>query len=170
MTEKSRLPKRLSVVPLTVEAFAPYGDVIDGAGALSFVANGGAAFVHRDLARVDVGAFGGRVCVSWVQTAPRPLPIDIKVMERHALGSQAFVPLDGARLLTIVAPGGDFDANAIIAFLGAPSQGVNYKRGVWHHPLVALDRESKLVILDREGAGENLELITLGEPWVIENL
>lgn len=170
MGRTSGFARRLETRPLTAESFAPYGEVIDGRGEPSFTANGGAARVHRDLARVDVGGDDGRVCISWVRSAPKAPPFEIKMMERHPLGSQSFVPLDGARLLVIVAPEGGFDPQAVVAFLGAPSQGVNYRRGVWHSPLIALDRESDLVIVDREGPGENLELITLAEPLTIDAL
>ena len=156
--------------PLTAEAFRPYGEVIDASGNPNFLANGGAAQVHRDLAAVDVGAHGGRICLSVVRTAPAALPLRIAVMERHPLGSQAFVPLDGAQFLVVVAPEGELDPTAIVAFQGSPSQGVNYRRGVWHHPLIALHRESDFVVIDREGEGENLNLETLSNPLAINSL
>lgn len=166
--EAGARPRRITLRPLTSEAFKPYGDVIDASSAPTFLANDGAARVHRDLAHVDVGAEGGRVCISVVRGAPTALPLRIAVMERHPLGSQAFVPLDGARLLLVVAPEGDLDAEAIVAFVGAPSQGVNYRRGVWHHPLIALHRASAFVVIDREGEGVNLNLERLAEPLVID--
>lgn len=154
---------------LTAEAFAPYGEVIDASGNPSYLANGGAAQVHRDIAALDLDA-EGRVCVSVVRTAPTALPLRIAVMERHPLGSQAFVPLGGSELLVVVAPAGDLDPSAIVAFHCSPSQGVNYRRGVWHHPLIALNRTSDFVIIDRQGEGENLELVAIEEPLVIDPL
>ncbi len=161
---------RLAVRRLTAEAFRPYGEVIDASGNPSFLANGGAAQVHRDLAAIDFGANGGRICLSVMRTAPAALPLRIAVMERHPLGSQAFVPLDGAEFLVVVAPAGDIDPSTIVAFQGSRSQGVNYRRGVWHHPLIALHRSSDFVVIDREGEGENLILDTIAEPLVIDSL
>jgi ureidoglycolate lyase len=161
---------RVRVCHLTAEAFRQYGDVIDASGTPSYLANGGAAQVHRDLAAVDLAADGGRVCVSVVRTAPTALPLRITVMERHPLGSQAFVPLGGAELLVLVAPEGDLDPSAIVAFQCSPSQGVNYRPGIWHHPLIALHRTSDFVVIDRQGEGENLELVTITEPLVIDSL
>jgi ureidoglycolate lyase len=167
------MPAAITRVPvrhLTAEAFAPYGDVIDASGNPSYLANGGAAQVHRDLAAVDLDADGGRVCVSVVRTSPAPLPLRVGVMERHPLGSQAFVPLGGAEFLVVVAPAGDLDPSAIVAFQCSPSQGVNYRRGIWHHPLIALHRTSDFVVIDRQGDGENLVLVTIREPLVIDSL
>lgn len=161
---------RISVLRLTAEAFRAYGDVIDASGNPTALANGGAAQVHRDIAEVDLAAGGGRVCVSVVRTAPTALPLRIAVMERHPLGSQAFVPLDGAESLVVVAPAGSLDPAAIVAFQCSPSQGVNYKRGIWHHPLIALNRVSDFVVIDRQGEGENLELATITAPLVIDTL
>lgn len=161
---------RVPVRRLTAEAFGPYGDVIDASGNPSYLANGGAAQVHRDIAAVDLAADGGRVCVSVVRTAPTALPLRITVMERHPLGSQAFVPLDGAECLVVVAPAGDLNASAIVAFQCSPSQGVNYRRGTWHHPLIALHGASDFVVIDRQGEGENLELVAITEPLVIGTL
>ena len=89
-------------------------------------------------------------------------------MERHRLGSQAFVPLDGAQMLLVVAPPGKLDPAAIVAFLAAPSQGINFRCGVWHHPLIALHCTSDFVIIDRAGEGDNHEVLTLAEPLAID--
>jgi ureidoglycolate lyase len=172
-TQANEVPtamKRLTVRPLTAEAFRPYGEVIDSSGNPTFLANSGAAQVHRDLAAIDVGANGGRICLSIVRTTPAALPLRITVMERHPLGSQAFVPLDGSELLLVVAPEGELDPAAIVAFQGSPSQGVNYRRGVWHHPLIALHRASDFVVVERAGEGENLNLSTLADSLTIDSL
>jgi ureidoglycolate lyase len=161
---------RLTPRPLTADAFRPYGEVLDASGSPSDLANGGAAEVYRDIAAIDVAVNGGRVSVSVVRTAPTPLPLRIAVMERHPLGTQAFVPLNGAEYLVIVAPPGALDPEAIVAFHASPSQGVNLRRGVWHHPLVALHRVSDFVVIDRAGEGENLELQEVAAPLMIDSL
>lgn len=160
---------RVPVRHLTAEAFRPYGDVIDASGSPSYPANGGAAQVHRDLAAIDLDA-GSRVCVSVVRTAPTALPLRITVMERHPLGSQAFVPLGGAELLVLVAPEGDLDPSEIVAFHCSASQAINYRPGIWHHPLIALHRPSDFVVIDRQGEGANLDLVAITEPLVIDSL
>jgi ureidoglycolate lyase len=161
--------RRLTLHPLTAAAFRPYGEVIDAAGKPSALANAGAAEVHRDIAAIDVGADSGRVSLNVVRTAPTPLPLRIAIMEHHPLGSQAFIPLDGAEYLVIVAPAGKLDPAAIVAFHALASQGVNLQRGVWHHPLVALHRTSDFVVIDRVGDGDNLILEKIAAPLTIES-
>jgi ureidoglycolate lyase len=164
------LVTRLAAYRLTSDSFRTFGDVIDASGAPSFLANGGAARVHHDLAAIELTTQSGRMAVSVVRTAPTALPLRIAVMEQHPLGSQTFLPLDGAQYLVVVAPAGDLDPAAIRVFQALPSQGVNYRRGVWHHPLIALHRTSDFVVIDRVGEGENLILQKIFEPFVIDSL
>ena len=159
--------RRLPVEPLTREAFRPFGDLLDASGTPDHSANGGAAEVFRELAALDVGARGGRACVSIVRAAPSRLPLQIRLMERHPLGSQAFAPLGAPAWLIVAAPAGPLDPRTIRAFSAAPNQGVNYRRGVWHHPLIALGQVSDFLVVDRAGDGENLTIETLAEPLEI---
>jgi ureidoglycolate lyase len=161
---RSGAQKRLLVRPLSTEAFRPYGEVLDTSGRPTGVANGGAAEVHRDVAAIDVNAHGGRVCVSVVRVRACLLPLRIEVMERHPLGSQAISPLGDASMLVVVAPEGPLDSTKIVAFQASARQGINYRRNVWHHPLIALNRDSDFVVIDRAGGGENLILERLAEP------
>jgi len=163
-------PRRLTVRKLTREAFRRFGEVMDASGAPHELANGGAAEIYRDLARVDVEAAGGRVSVSVVRAAAHALPLRIEVMERHPLGSQAFAGLAGGAWLVVVAPAGPLDPRAIEAFRVAPNQGVNYRRDIWHHPLIALGETSEFLVIERAGGGENLVLEKLGEPLEIATL
>ncbi|MBI0326341.1 ureidoglycolate lyase [Burkholderia plantarii] len=159
----------LPLEPLTRAAFAPFGDVIELAGARHFPINGGTTERFHDLAAIDVGAAGGRALVSLFRGQPRDWPIEIAMMERHPLGSQAFVPLatDG-RYAIVVAPAGEFDARRQRAFLAEGWQGVNYAKGVWHHPLLALERISDFVVIDRGGNGEpNCDEIELDAPRLL---
>ncbi|KAF1030129.1 MAG: Ureidoglycolate lyase [Burkholderia plantarii] len=155
----------LPLEPLTREAFAPFGDVIELAGARRFAINGGTTERFHDLATIDVGEAGGRPLVNLFRGQPRAWPIEIAMMERHPLGSQDFVPLDLAgRYAVVVARAGEFDPAGLRAFLAEGWQGVNYAKGVWHHPLLALDRVSDFVVIDRGGQGEpncdEIELVT----------
>ena len=95
---------KLEPEPLTRAAFAPFGDVIETAGAEHFTINEGTTERFHDLARVDVASGGGRALISVFRAEPLPLPIGITMMERHPLGSQAFVPLGSRHFLVVVAP------------------------------------------------------------------
>ena len=49
------------------------------------------------------------------------------------------------------------DASSYRAFTANGQQGINYARNAWHHPLLVLDSDSRFLIVDRKGPGNNLE-------------
>ena len=157
--------KTLQMERLTRAAFAPFGDVIELDGARHFPINGGTTERYHDLATVDVGEQGGRPLISLFRGQPRTLPIGIAMMERHPLGSQAFLPLAQTSYLVVVAPAGEFDPVQMRAFWTEGWQGVNYAKGIWHHPLLALERVSDFVVVDRGGDARNCDELVLTEPW-----
>ncbi len=149
---------------LTVDAFAPFGDVIETENANHYPINQGTAERYHDLATVDTSEAGGRPLINIFRGQPCELPLTIRIMERHPLGSQAFYPLTRHPYLVVVAPPGTPPkASDLQAFLARPGQGVNYRRGVWHHPLIALDGVSDFLVVDRGGPGENCDEHELGE-------
>ena len=164
-------PDRQTIVaePLTREAFAPFGDVIEANDAARhFAINGGNTERYHDLATVDAGP-DGRVIVSIFRGQPRAMPFPIEMMERHPLGSQAFVPMSGRPYLVVVAPAGNAPGiEDLRVFLARGDQGVNYARGVWHHPLLALDAVSDFLVVDRAGDGHNCDEVQLDQTVLIE--
>ncbi|MEO1266123.1 MAG: ureidoglycolate lyase, partial [Pseudomonadota bacterium] len=123
--------------PLTAAAFARYGDVIEIGRSEPRLINDGRCRRYHDLARLDFD-LGGRVGVSLFHSDAVDLPYTCRLMERHPLGSQAFLPMSEAPFLVIVA---DDDKGAPVeprAFLSAPGQGVNYHRNIWHGVLTPL--------------------------------
>lgn len=157
--------KTLSLEPLTRQAFEPFGDVIEVEGARHFPINLGTTERFHDLARIDVSDEGGRPLVSLFRGEPRTSPIEIRMMERHPLGSQAFIPLTDTPYLVVVAPAGPLDPARLRAFVTRGWQGVNYAKGVWHHPLLALERVSDFIVIDRGGEGANCD-----EAWLDEGI
>lgn len=147
--------------PLTAEAFAPFGDVIEASDRAERMAvNYGYSTRFHDLAGVDVAEGGGRAIVSLFRARPLDPPL-LTIVERHPLGSQAFVPLSGRPYLVAVAPPGAFDPAMLQVFRARPDQGVNYARGVWHHFLLPLEAESDFLVIDRDGPGDNLDEVEL---------
>ena len=122
---------QLAIEPLTRDAFAPFGDVIEAAADhLSFPINAGTSQRFHDLARLDPGE-GGRLIVSIFRAQPRRLPLAITMLERHPKASQAFMPLAGRPFLVVVAPKGEqIDPAQIRAFLAQGKQGINFAAGV----------------------------------------
>lgn len=154
--------RNLKPQPLTREAFAPFGGVIEQEGSAPISINQGFAQRFNDLAHVDVSREGGETNVSLFVGQPRALPIAISLMERHPLGSQLFFPLQDRPWLVLVA-GDVHDPASFRAFAASGRQGVNYARNVWHHPLLVLDNDSRFLIVDRKGPGNNLEEVWLAD-------
>jgi ureidoglycolate lyase len=159
--------RQLRPVPLTRERFAPYGDVIE-AGKLQSTAMNEARFERfDDLCRLDTG--DGRISVSMAcSRTPSALPYRVDMVERHPLGSQAFVPLTGCRLYIVVAPPGESVESAdLVAFESNGRQGINYLRGTWHMPLLALESGQRYLIIDRAAGAPNCDIHTLDEPVLL---
>ena len=150
----------LSVEPLTKEAFAPFGQVLQAQGADHFLINQGTTTRFHALAVVDPGA-DGRAILSIFRGTRRPDPIVIEMLERHPLGTQAFMPLSAHDWLVVVAERPR--ADALRCFLATGAQGVQYHTNIWHHPLLVLAPEQDFLVVDRQGPGDNLEEIQL-EP------
>ncbi len=146
--------------PLTAQAFAPFGSVIEASdAAVRIDINQGHAVRFDALAEVDVADNGGTPVISLFRARPLAALV-LKTFERHPLGSQSFVPLDGRPYLTAVAPPGDFDPAGVRLFRAEGHQGVHYGKGVWHHFLLVLENCDFLVI-DRAGPGENCDEVQL---------
>ena len=167
-------PRELPIEPLTVAAFAPFGAAIQTDGAERIMINEGTTTRFHDLADVDVesdvGAGNGRAILSIFRGTRRPDPIAIRMMERHPLGSQAFMPLAAHEWLVVVAPTNADDSapnfDALRCFRAAGSVGVNYARNVWHHPLLVLQAEQDFLIIDRAGPDGEDKAANLQEYWV----
>lgn len=154
----------LIAAPLTPEAFAPYGDVIAPGLGERMAINEGTTERFHDLAKVDVT--GGYTLVNIFRGQPRPRPIAIRMMERHPLGSQAFVPMRGQDYLIVVARAGKtIERGELHAFSAEGGVGVNYHAGTWHHPLLVLESNSDFLVIDRGGPGDNLDEFWFPENW-----
>lgn len=139
----------LTPQPLTPEGFSPFGDVIESAGHKCFPINFGHALRFPRLALVDCYAEAGEAVISIVRSMPWPVPIEIKLLERHPISSQAFVPLSEVPFLVVVAERDkEPDPSDIQAFMTNGRQGINYRRGTWHHPLLTLS-EAEFLAIDR---------------------
>lgn len=155
--------------PLTQAAFASFGDVIEvSEQANHYPINDGHTERYHDLAQVDVSNNGGRTLINIFRSTPLETPIAIKMMERHPLSSQAFMPLSDEPYLVVVAPKGELDVSTIEVFIASSQQGVNYHAGTWHHYCLALNKQSDFLVVDRGGPGDNCDVITLDGDIVVE--
>jgi ureidoglycolate lyase len=150
------MSKPLPVEPLTREGFAPFGEVIETPAAGGEETNGGLAVRHDEVAKLDLVEGGSRPLLGIFRVRPTPLPIEVRWLECHPKASQAFMPLGERPFLVIVAPAAPApDPAATRAFLTNGRQGVNYRRGTWHFPVVALERDTDFLVLDRGDADGN---------------
>jgi ureidoglycolate lyase len=155
-------PIVLRAMPLTAQAFVPFGDVIETEGRTWRWINQGTSQRFDDLARVDVLEAGGRPLISIFRASPQPLPFEVRSLERHPLSSQSFYPLDARPFLVIVAEAGSAPiVQRARAFVSSGQQGVNYRRNTWHHSLIALEQTSNFLVVDRGGPQENCEELQL---------
>jgi len=141
--------------PLTAAGFAPFGDVIELKDTPDKIINQGLCGRHHDLARLEFD--GGRAGISLFDAEPRALPYRLEMMERHPLGSQAFIPLNPAPFLVIVAEDAGGTPGAPRAFLTAPGQAINLLRNTWHGVLTPLSAPGLFAVIDRIGPEDNLE-------------
>lgn len=152
--------RSLPLARLTRAAFAPYGELIDAAGVEPQVVNAGTALRFAPLAGVQLvgGSPSAAAVIGIYRAQPRALPLPLRELERHPLASQAFVPLAPGRYLVVVAGSAPEPVAADVrVFVASGQQGVNLRAGVWHHALLALDRESEFLVVERASAEGNLD-------------
>jgi len=143
-------------IKITRENFANFGDVISAENIKPIDINAGYAKRFDDLANINTFKDQGKTIVSIFSALKRSFPMKIDMMEKHPLGSQAFMPMKETTFLAFVAPPGDLpEISKIKSFIIPPKKGINYKPGVWHFPLISTENTDFLVI-DRKGDGNNL--------------
>jgi ureidoglycolate lyase len=157
----------LQIRPLTKEAFAPFGDVIEADPATMKLINGGTTERFHALAAPEAAGEGARIILSIFRGQPRQFPYSVTMMERHPFGSQSFSPLSQRPFLVAVSQDRDGKPDIPLIFLARGDQGVNYRRNVWHHPLMAIGTASDFLVADRDGPGNNLEEFFFETPYLI---
>lgn len=148
----------LKAQPLTQDAFAPFGEVIDVRTSDSFPINAGLTQRHHDLAKVEILGEEAHTLISIFVSQPISVPLELRFLERHPQGSQAFMPLHEERFIVVVAPKGEtIDPRDVRAFVTDGRQGVNYRAGTWHAIQSVLEREGEFLVVDRGGKGNNCD-------------
>ncbi|WP_457938952.1 ureidoglycolate lyase [Mesorhizobium sp. 10J20-29] len=153
--------------PLTREKFAEFGDVIDTEGGLHYPINGGMTERFHALARPEAAGPDGHVLINIFQGQPYRLPLAMRMVERHPLGSQAFIPLSPQPFIVVVCHDEAGKPGEPHAFVTAPGQGVNYPRNLWHGVLTVIGEPQDFLVVDRGGDGVNLEEHVFSEPYEI---
>ena len=143
---------------ITRKNFKKFGDVISTKKIKSININDGYAKRFNDLCRINTSSKKGSTIVSIFSAKKRKFPINIKMMEKHSLGSQAFIPMEETTFLVFVAPKGKKpNIKKLKSFIIPEQIGINYRPGIWHFPLISTKNMNFLVI-DRKGKGNNLTI------------
>ena len=149
---------KLTITPknITKENFSKFGDMITTDGINPIEINEGFAKRFDGIANIDTSNENGETTICIFSALKRSFPMKIDMMEKHPLGSQAFIPMKPTTFLACVSPKGNKpDFNKIESFIIPPGIGGNYNARVRHFPLTSTEDMSVLVV-DRKGSGENL--------------
>lgn len=157
--------RTITASALTDELFSPFGDIIQTQAEPSMMINEGNCARYHDVAALEfVDAAAG---ISVFQARPYTVPHTLGLMERHPLGSQAFLPMSSEPFLVIVAADVNGEPGEPLAFLTNGQQGVNYHRNTWHGVLTPLAGSGLFAVVDRIGEGCNLQEHTFEQPYQI---
>lgn len=159
------MTRTIRAEPLTAATFAPFGEVLEAEGPPDRIINRGLCGRWHDRAALDFS--DGRAGISVFLAEARALPYLLDLLERHPEGSQAFLPMHATPWLVTVAPDAGGIPGTPRAFLAAPGQGINLRRGSWHGVLTPLHAPGLFAVVDRIGPGANLQEHPLPEPWTV---
>tara|TARA_B100001971_G_scaffold169151_1_gene160870 strand:- start:142 stop:639 length:498 start_codon:yes stop_codon:yes gene_type:complete len=143
---------------ITNKNFKKFGEVISTKKIKPININNGYAKRFDSLCKINTSLKKGNTIMSIFSSRKRRFPMNIKMMEKHPLGSQAFIPMKETKFLVFVAPKGKKpNVKKIKSFIIPRQTGINYKPGIWHFPLISTKNMNFLVI-DRKGIGNNLAI------------
>ena len=161
------MEKIIKPIKITRANFAAYGDLISSDDIKPMDINAGYAKRFDNLANINTSKDGGKTIVSIFSALKRNFPMKIDMMEKHPLGSQAFIPIKETTFLCFVAPQGESpEINKIQSFIIPPKTGINYKPGIWHFPLISTE-DTDFLVIDRKGNSENLVIHKFDKEKVV---
>ena len=163
------IEKIFKPVKISKENFSNYGDLISTNNIKPIDINDGYAKRFDNLANINTLKDQGKTIVSIFTALKRNFPMKIDMMEKHPLGSQAFIPMKETTFLSFVAPPGESpEISKIQSFIIPPKSGINYKPGIWHFPLISTE-DTNFLVIDRKGKGENLIIHRFDKEKIILN-
>ncbi len=166
MVDKTDSNIQLAPVPLSKVAFAPFGNVIETSGSDSYLINNGNCARFHNLSQPSVDS-SGVAGISLFEAQAYAFPITLRLLERHPLGSQAFIPMSDKPYLVIVAADDNGKPSKPLVFITNGKQGVNYFKNTWHGVLTPIDQTALFAVVDYIGDEKNLEEYSLSSPYTI---
>ena len=153
--------------PINKSNFSKFGDVISTKDINPIDINNGYAKRYDNIANLNTLKKNGETTISIFSALKREFPMKIDMMEKHPLGSQAFIPMKETTFLAFVAPQNNKpEIEKIESFIISPGIGINYKPGTWHFPLISTENMNFLIV-DRQGPGNNLVIEDLKKEKII---
>ena len=150
--------KELKLNQINKDQFQPFGDIIDKKQNIPFEINNGNCLRYNNLAKLLFT--NGKAGISLFESKKITLPYSFNFMEKHPLGSQAFIPVYGCIFIVIVAKEINGIPSEPIAFITNQGQGVNYHKNIWHGVLAPLEDNATFTVIDWIGRENNLETYT----------
>ncbi|WP_111860448.1 ureidoglycolate lyase [Acinetobacter sp. CFCC 10889] len=161
----------IQVQALTAHNFAPFGEVIACQGNDFFHINDAHTERYHALVATEANGDAKTGISIFRNIRATHFPVNIEMLERHPQGSQAFIPMQGQAFLIVVAPtlnADQPDITQLCAFISNGSQGVNYRAGTWHHPLLTFEAPSDFAVIDRIGTGSNCDIYQFPMPLTVQ--
>jgi ureidoglycolate lyase len=158
--------RSLRAIPVTKATFEPFGWLVE-TGDAGRAANNGTARRHDIHAHAAAEVQPGSRLVTSIFEAKRQQPVPaITMLERHVNSVQLIMPLDGACHLVIVSQAGADglpDLSTLAAFVFTASQGMVYRKGLWHHPIMAIGADARFLVQSwQNGTEADCEIIAIG--------
>ena len=161
------MEKIIKPVKINRSNFNTFGDLISTDDVNPIDINAGYAKRFDNLADLNTSKDGGKTIVSIFSALKRSFPMTVDMMEKHPLGSQAFIPMKETTFLVFVAPQGEKpDLSKVESFIIPTGIGINYKPGIWHFPLISTE-DMNFLVVDRKGSGNNLVIENLKDKNIV---
>ena len=161
---------QIKPIALNKDSFKEYGDVLSVEDSESIIINNGYAQKHYNLTNMDID--GGVSTLHLYIGKKRQFPLQVTMMEKHPHFAQTFMPRSTTPFLAAVALGEEKpDLSTLKVFKTNGNQGVTYKKGVWHFPLIVLEENEQFIVIDRNDLGlEENKVIDCIEVDLEENI
>lgn len=159
-------PHPLRVISVTKIAFEPFGWLVE-TGDSGRAANNGTARRHDVHAHTAADIPPGSRLVTSIFEATRQQPAPaITMLERHVNSVQLIMPLGGAGHIVVVSQAGADgtpDLSTLAAFAFTASQGMVYRKGLWHHPIMAVGADARFLVQSwQNGTEADCEIRAIG--------
>ena len=153
----------ISIEQLDINIFSRFGHIIQKKNALEFRSiNQGTTTRYHNISKLNLESNNGNSSISVFSGSPRDLPIEIKIMEKHPIASQSFLPIQDYDWLIVVCEEKNElpDLSTLRCFHVDGDTGITYNKNIWHHPLLVKKKQDFWVvdrINDQESSSINLK-------------